>query len=80
MIKFPTQWNRELMVLRVIADDETSGILAPHASTGQVGGECRIRELNALIREVFHWIREARAAGAPNPPKINRSTPAGGRA
>jgi hypothetical protein len=36
-------------VLRVIADDETSGILAPHASTGQVGGEWEIQQGNGFF-------------------------------
>jgi hypothetical protein len=36
-------------VLGVIADDETSSILAPHASTGQVGGEWDIQQGNGFF-------------------------------
>jgi hypothetical protein len=33
----------------VITDDETSGILAPHASTEQVGGEWDIQQGNGFF-------------------------------
>ena len=45
---FPQRDHRK-GVLRVIADDETSGILAPHASTGQVGGKWDIQQGNGFF-------------------------------
>ena len=52
-------------VLRVIADDETSGILAPHASTGMFAESMKLIVVRPLLIDCLHALEEAVTLGYP---------------
>src|ERR1700738_2073196 len=52
-------------VLGVIADDETSGILAPHASTGICAESMKLIVVRPLLIDVLHALESRYLAGYP---------------